>query len=315
MQSKKLLAVGLLALITFSPMQLTAEAAGRSTSAVVNTILNGKGAPKNSLGIDGDFYIDTRSLLIYGPKAKGKWPTPQNIQGPTGPSGSDGRNGSVGKTTSTSNASTVVGPQGIQGAIGPVGPQGEKGEQGLAGLPGATGSPGISGAQGASGASGSNGAQGPAGPAGPAGATGAKGETGTSGSSEVIVIDIPTWTLSTSTPFSYATSTAFGTLTVNQFYKFEIFIRGASNLVDLVLGAEIVSAGNELSFNYIRTDFTYATYSASTKSYGFYFSGTAKITSPESRLFIRVIDGHGETSTQPLTLSGKAYITPIAAIR
>ena len=45
-----------------------AEVAGRSTTAVVNTILSGKGAPKSSLGINGDLYIDTRSLLIYGPK-------------------------------------------------------------------------------------------------------------------------------------------------------------------------------------------------------------------------------------------------------
>ncbi len=183
MRRKKLLGAGLLALATFSPMQLTAEAAGRSTSAAVNTILNGKGAPKNSIGIDGDFYIDTRSLLIYGPKAKGRWSSPQSIQGPTGPSGNDGRNGSDGKTVSTSNVNTVVGPQGIQGAFGPVGPQGEKGEKGEQGLPGATGAAGAPGISGAAGASGPNGAQGPA---GPAGATGAKGETGTSVSSEVI---------------------------------------------------------------------------------------------------------------------------------
>ncbi|CAN2212029.1 Collagen triple helix repeat [Candidatus Nanopelagicaceae bacterium] len=177
------LGAGVLILATFSPMQITAEAAGRSTSALVNTILNGRGAPKSSIGIDGDFYIDTRSLLIYGPKRKGKWPAPQSIQGPTGPSGNDGRNGSDGKTVSASNVNTVVGPQGIQGAIGPVGPQGEKGEQGL---PGATGAAGVPGVSGSAGASGANGAQGPAGPMGPAGATGAKGETGTSGSSEVI---------------------------------------------------------------------------------------------------------------------------------
>lgn len=166
------------------------SAAGRSTSAVVNTILNGKGAPKSSLGIDGDFYIDTRSLLLYGPKTKGKWPTPQSIQGPTGPAGSDGRNGSDGKAVAT-NVSAVTGAQ------GPVGPQGEKGEKGDSGAPGAMGPAGPAGPAGASGsmgpagpagANGSNGAQGPAGPTGATGATGAqgpKGETGTAGISRV----------------------------------------------------------------------------------------------------------------------------------
>jgi hypothetical protein len=180
MRRKQIVGAGILLLSTFSPIQLTAEAAGRSTTAVVNTILNGRGAPKSSLGIDGDFYIDTRSLLIYGPKKNGKWPTPQSIQGPTGPSGSDGRNGSDGKTVSSSNVNTVVGPQGIQGPIGPAGPQGEKGEQGLPGAPGAIGPAGSPGPTGPSGANGSNGAQ------GPAGATGAKGETGTSGITELI---------------------------------------------------------------------------------------------------------------------------------
>ena len=50
------------------------KAAGRSSTAVINTVLNGKGAPSNTLGINGDFYIDTRSLLISGPKKSGKWP-------------------------------------------------------------------------------------------------------------------------------------------------------------------------------------------------------------------------------------------------
>jgi hypothetical protein len=180
MGAKKFIGTGLLLALTLLSEQDFAAAAGRSTTTVLNTILNGKGAPKSSIGIDGDFYIDTRSLLIYGPKRKGKWPAPQSIQGPTGPSGTDGKNGSDGKTVSTSNVNTVVGPQGIQGPIGPVGPQGEKGEQGL---PGVAGAPGPAGP---AGASGSNGAPGPVGPTGPAGAPGAKGETGTSGISEVI---------------------------------------------------------------------------------------------------------------------------------
>jgi hypothetical protein len=91
---------------------ISVSAAGRTAASIPNTILNGKGVPATSLGINGDFYIDTRSLLIYGPKAKGKWPLPQNLQGPigatgvTGISGSDGKNGSDAKS-GTNNANVV----------------------------------------------------------------------------------------------------------------------------------------------------------------------------------------------------------------
>ena len=167
-----------------------ATAAGRSSTPAVNTILNGKGAPKSVLGIDGDFYIDTRSLLIYGPKSKGRWPSPKSIQGPTGPSGNDGRNGSDGKVTSNSNLTSIAGPQGPQGATGPAGVQGEKGEQGLPGATGPAGAPGLPGSAGPAGINGSNGAQGASGATGPAGAVGAKGETGTAGATKIIYGDL-----------------------------------------------------------------------------------------------------------------------------
>ncbi len=165
---------------------LPASAAGRSATSIPNTILNGKGAPTLSVGINGDFYIDTRSLLIYGPKKNGKWPTPKNLQGPTGASGingvdgkngNDGKNGSDGKTVA--NASTTSGP------TGPVGPQGEKGATGAAGPAGPTGPQGATGATGAAGSSGSGsgtpGPQGATGATGPAGATGATGPAGATG--------------------------------------------------------------------------------------------------------------------------------------
>jgi hypothetical protein len=154
------------------------KAAGRTSSAIANTILNGKGAPLNSLGINGDFYIDTRSLLIYGPKKSNKWPAPQSLQGPAGPTGADGKNGTEGKTTS--NVSNVAGPAGAQGE------KGEKGDRGETGAPGANGLPGAKGDTGATGPSGSGtgtqGATGATGAQGPVGLTGAKGETGTAGS-------------------------------------------------------------------------------------------------------------------------------------
>lgn len=164
------------------------KSAGRTSSSIPNTILNGKGTPISSNGIDGDFYIDTRSLLIYGPKKSGKWPMPQNLQGPVGANGVDGKNGSEGKTVSS--ASTIAGPSGAQGAQGEKGERGEKGEPGAAGLNGSAGPAGSIGATGPQGPSGSSGggtpgAKGDTGATGSTGATGltgAKGETGTAGS-------------------------------------------------------------------------------------------------------------------------------------
>jgi hypothetical protein len=148
------------------------KAAGRTSTTIPNTILNGKGAPLLKIGIDGDFYIDTRSLLIYGPKKSGKWPLPKNLQGPVGADGVDGKNGNEGRTVST--ASSVAGPTGSQGLQGFPGEKGEKGNDG---------SPGASGSAGPAGASGATGPQGPSGSGGggPAGATGATGSTGATG--------------------------------------------------------------------------------------------------------------------------------------
>ena len=38
-----------------------------------NTILNGEGAPSISLGVYGDFYIDTLTQEMYGPKNNSDW--------------------------------------------------------------------------------------------------------------------------------------------------------------------------------------------------------------------------------------------------
>lgn len=196
MRASRIAVLVTIAILTTSTSVISASAAGRTAASIPNTILNGKGLPITSLGINGDFYIDTRSLLIYGPKAKGKWPLPQNLQGPigaTGVTGSDGKNGSDAKI-GTNNANSVgsVGPQGergLTGAAGPAGPAGAAGSSGSGGgTPGATGATGAAGATGATGASGSAGSIGPSGPTGSTGATGltgaagAQGEVGSAGS-------------------------------------------------------------------------------------------------------------------------------------
>jgi hypothetical protein len=191
-----LLLVVLLATSLVAPSSFAApkpKAAGRTSTAVINTVLNGKGAPSNNLGINGDFYIDTRSLLISGPKVNGKWPTARSLQGANGTNGVDGKNGSDAKNVSAASTSTgPAGPQGergIKGADGAAGSSGAAGAVGVAGPAGSTGpaGSGATGAQGSPGNNGTNGTNGTNGDAGGTGITGARGETGTVGPSEVTV--------------------------------------------------------------------------------------------------------------------------------
>ena len=51
------------------------------------TVLSGSGAPSDGGdGVDGDFFIDTDTHTIYGPKAGGVWPTPGTpLKGTFGP--------------------------------------------------------------------------------------------------------------------------------------------------------------------------------------------------------------------------------------
>lgn len=44
-------------------------------------ILNGVGAPSNSLGIIGDFYLNVSNMNLYGPKTSSGWGTPVDLVG------------------------------------------------------------------------------------------------------------------------------------------------------------------------------------------------------------------------------------------
>jgi hypothetical protein len=189
----KIISIALIVCIPMASADATTKpkAAGRTAASIPNTILSGVIAPSNAIGIDGDFYIDTKNLNIYGPKMKNKWPAAVSLKGSNGSNGSDGKSGSDGKTIT--NASNVAGPsgaQGLQGLQGIPGDIGSKGEQGLRGEVGATGEQGIAGptgAQGSIGLTGAIGIQGPAGfgsqgAPGATGATGAQGPSGATGS-------------------------------------------------------------------------------------------------------------------------------------
>ncbi len=191
----KIISIALIACLPMASADAATKpkAAGRTAASIPNTILSGFGAPSNAVGIDGDFYIDSKNLNIYGPKMKKKWPKAVSLKGANGLDGTDGKSGSDGKTVT--NASTVAGPSGVQGFQGIPGDIGSKGEQGLRGEVGATGEQGIAGpagAQGSIGLTGATGIQGPTGfgsqgapgatgatgPQGPGGATGSQGPAG-----------------------------------------------------------------------------------------------------------------------------------------
>lgn len=63
------------------------------------SVLGGTGAPDNAIGVDGDFYLDTGSTTLYGPKANAAWPAGvslQGLQGQPGDRGADGLDGANG---------------------------------------------------------------------------------------------------------------------------------------------------------------------------------------------------------------------------
>ena len=179
--SKSLIAITIATTLAITPSAIaapktTVKAAGRVVTTVVNTILSGAAIPTKAIGIDGDFYIDTKNLNLYGPKIKGVWKIATTL-----------------KQAELKSVTTVVGEQGGVGATGATGPQGDKGDKGATGNTGANGSAGLTGASGATGAKGNDGATGASGfsgatgatgligATGPAGATGLKGDTGLTG--------------------------------------------------------------------------------------------------------------------------------------
>lgn len=138
------------------------------------TVLNGTIAPVDAQGTDGDFYIDTTTSTIYGPKAAGVWPAGVSLVGPAGATGAVGADGATGPTG-------PAGPMGATGATGAAGVDGATGPAGPAGATGATGPQGLQGIQGPAGPQGPQGIQGPQGDPGPTGATGATGPAGPTG--------------------------------------------------------------------------------------------------------------------------------------
>ena len=270
---------------------ITAHAAGRNTAAATNTIRSGSGVPSASLGIDGDFYIDLKTMNFYGPKKNNRWPIPTSLRGPvgaTGPAGADGKNGA------TANS--------VAGATGPAGPAGPKGDTGATGATGATGPAGSGG--GSVGPKGDTGATGPAGP---------KGDTGTAGSMQAITLT--QWTLATGTAGGGSESAAFGSLTAGKKYFFNIIVNGrmATDVITFRSSTELKCSDSSASLIY---DYSYA-FEPSFDSAGEYnrvsitIVGTVSVNS-SSNFSVLIKDGRGTGKT--VTLNGTGLIQEVGSI-
>jgi len=205
----RLIKIVLISLIAILISPTTVQAAGRTSNSVANTVLSGVGVPSTKLGLNGDFYIDIKSMNFYGPKANNRWPLPISLKGatgPVGPSGVDGKNGS--------SANASAGTAGATGSTGSTGPAGIAGSTGPAGSTGGVG------------AAGGIGLTGPAGPTGPTGATGASGVSAP--------VTISTGSLTFASLIngiigSSSNSNAFGSFLVGKIYLVDVLIY-ATNL-------------------------------------------------------------------------------------
>lgn len=278
-------------------------AAGRTAKSIANTVLSGAGVPAKSLGIDGDFYIDTKSMNMYGPKKNNSWPLPVSLRGPQGPAGIAGSDGKNASTSSVSaGAAGAAGPQGPQGPAGPAGPKGETG---------------ATGPQGPAGPAGSNtGTAGPAGPKGDTGATGAQGPKGDTGTVPSIQsVNLTQWTMSTATPGGGSESSGFGTLLAGKKYFFSVVVSGklATNVSTFRTVPELKCSDNSATLNY---DFTYgfAPSSDAVEDYNrisFLITGTASVASNSSfSVLVKDVLGSGRS----VTLNGKAFIYEVGSI-
>ena len=84
-------------------------------------VSNGTSNPVSGTGVNGDFYINTATNTLFGPKANGAWPSGVSLVGPTGATGAQGIQGATGATG-------AAGPRGDTGAAGPQGPTGLPGQ-------------------------------------------------------------------------------------------------------------------------------------------------------------------------------------------
>ena len=312
------------------------KATGPSPTTVVNTILSGSGVPAKTLGINGDFYIDTKNLNLYGPKTKGVWkvstslrsrdvPVVANVIGESGAMGQTGAKGATGDKGAT-GASGPQGTPGIQGLTGLIGTTGLAGATGLtgaagaAGVAGAKGETGTQGVQGLKGDVGTQGIQGAKGDTGSQGIQGVKGDTGTTGSQGDAGVSVskfatvPLTTLATGADGS-TSSSIFFTADSNGNYTFEVLISGVVGIQNLMkLYAEIVignmAIGNQFT---VASDAMSGVNGLSGRQYGFRIIGSAANVTAGTSFSVRVGIVNAVDSIN-INFTGKALVNKVGSI-
>jgi hypothetical protein len=274
---------------------LSNKAAGRTGTTVVNTILSGVGVPSKTLGINGDFYIDTKNANLYGPKTKRVWKLTTSLR-PLPTKASPTVPGATGSTGST-GAAGLIGPRGLPGATGEKGATGATGTNGLPGTAGTNGLPGTAGAPGA------------------AGTPGAPGANGAPGITNSYFVDIGNWSLRSSSALGKSDSTIFGNLSAGS-YTFEIMIDGtfAPNSFDLVtIGMQLSASGGSLDYRTFASDSKAQINGATGRHVGFMMIGRI-ICTELTTLHLTAIHVDGLTPTDSLNFSGRALINQVGAI-
>ena len=292
----------LFSIISLLLNQSPALAAGRA-SDTVNTILSGAGVPAATVGINGDFYIDIKSMNFYGPKKNNRWPIPTSLRGPAGPigpSGVDGKNGAAGSTSDGK-----VGATGAAGPAGPAGPKGETGATGPAGPKGDTGATGPAGIKGDTGAT---------------GATGATGPAGSGGTSAVLTGGVTFTNLINGIPGSSTVSAGFGNFAASKLYLVDVLIY-ATNLsvppFSLKVNFTSSTGTASVSTKYIVTDGSSYRTSTSTYEYAIFakviVNGSSETTNFNLIATVQCGESTGTNSTK-LTVSGDYVAQEIGSI-
>ena len=259
----------------------------------------------------------------------------KGLQGDKGEKGDKGERGEKGET-GAQGLTGLTGANGIQGATGATGSQGLRGETGLAGatgsqglkgdtgLTGATGSQGLKGDTGLTGAkgdsgtngvNGTNGSNGAKGDTGATGTTGATGATGATGPSNVYLLTVPSFTLSTSTPKTSSSSVSFGSPENGKSYKFEMTVKGSTAASTGRFGLTVTSSGvgDQLTFDYVVAYVDEIRSGTTWKGWQFHVIGSL-IAGSGSSLTVSVTDGTGTTNSNPMSVTGTVLLTLVGSI-
>jgi hypothetical protein len=301
--NKGLIALSVVLVLAIAPSAIAApnlsnKAAGRTGTTVVNTILSGVGIPSKTLGINGDFYIDTKNANLYGPKTNGVWKLTTSL-----------------RPLPTKANPTAPGAPGSTGATGSAGAAGLIGPRGLPGINGEKGATGAAGTNGLPGAAGTNGLPGTAGTPGIPGTAGAPGAPGANGISNSYFVDIGNWSLMTAVELGHSDSSPFGNLLAGS-YTFEIMIDGTFNPNAnglMTIGMQLTSSGGSLDYRTFASDSSALINGASNRHIGFLIIGRI-ICTGLTTLKLTSTDANGSTALDALSFSGRALINKVGAI-